>query len=356
LNATFIHGAAIQMSWRDSTASLSDLIFRGVSEAVRNSRVQMAEIDSVVLSAHDIVDGRSLSSMVTAPPAGAYFRDEIRLAEDGLAAASLASARIEAGETEYSIVAAWGRASEGDYAHTSRFAFDPFLGQPFGISEFSVSAMRLSAWAARHGLRPDMRNEAMAERKARAARNPRSVAGSMTPALCGPLSADEAPSYADIVVAAVIGRAPSKVRIAGFGHSAATEPMAPAALIEMPALAEAVRRAGCASGADPNALDVYQLAGATLADEAIALEALDLAPQGLGFQSYARAAHINPSGGGASGWCFPTSGLVNMVEAYLQLSGQAAGVQLGGTPKRALATGLSPMGGQVAHAAILEVA
>src|SRR5690606_12486030 len=125
--------AAIQMSWADASSSLTDLIFLGVSAALRDAGVSMQEVDSVVLAAHDLVDGRSLSSMVTAPAAGAYLRDEIRISGDALSAVSLGAARIAAGESRLTVVAAWGRASEGDFTGTSCALMDPFAVQPFGI-------------------------------------------------------------------------------------------------------------------------------------------------------------------------------------------------------------------------------
>src|ERR1044071_5562467 len=122
----FIDSAALEISWRDERRNLSELIFDTVRRAIDEGGAGMTGINSVVLAAHDLVDGRSLSSMVTAPAAGAYLRDEIRLSEDGLAAVSLAAARVEAGESEVSIVAAWGRASEGGFMQMSRSSMDPF--------------------------------------------------------------------------------------------------------------------------------------------------------------------------------------------------------------------------------------
>jgi acetyl-CoA C-acetyltransferase len=351
MQPAFIHGAAISIGWADATVSLSDMIFKAVSRALDDSGIQIEQIESVVLSAHDIIDGRSLSSMVTAPAAGAYLRDEIRLAEDGAAALSLASARIEAGETDYSIVAAWGRASEGDYAHTSKFAFDPFFEQPFALEEFDLSALRLSGWMAAHGEQGSARAAANAARIARARANPRSTAVDARPRLKPPLLPQEAPRFADVAIAAILGRAESPVRIAGTGHSVESAVLGDRDLVRMRALREAVERAG-----GLGRIDVYQLGGATLPDEAIALEALGLAAPGEGFAAYAARPEINPSGGAESGWCFPTSGLLNVVEAYLQLTGAAGGAQLPGKLGRALATGLSPLGGQAAHAVILEAA
>lgn len=346
----------MSMGWHDHAASLTDLIFRATTQALGEANVDIAQVDSVVLSAHDLVDGRSLSSMVTAPAAGAYLRDEIRLAEDGLAAMSLASARIEAGETEFSIVAAWGRASEGNYLHTSRFATDPFLVQPFSVNEFEISSLRLSAWIGEHGDQVAARLRAQTARCQRAARNPRAISAVARPAVSYPMMPSEAPRFADIVVVAVIGAEKSAVRIAGVGHSTEVANIGERGLSRMHALQDAVHRARAADGSFSARLDVVELAGPCLTDEAIAVEAIKMAAAGEGFDAYASLHCVNPSGGSERGWCFPASGLLNLSECYLQLVGKAAGVQVSGAPSRALATGLSPMGGQVAHAVILATA
>ena len=355
-NQCFVHGAALNIGWKDARLSLSDLIFKTVSGALEDSGLTIREIDSVVLAAHDVVDGRSLSSMVTAPAAGAYLKDEIRLAEDGLAAVSLASAQIEADEARYSIVAAWGRASEGDYARTSRAALDPFLLQPFALDEFSLSALRLSEWIASHGESADARRRAAAARLARAERNSRSVRESVRPRMEFPLYAHEAPRFADIAAAVILGSDKSRARITGVGHSAESGELGSRRLRGMRALREAASRALAAGGASIAEMSVLQLPGPSLADEALALEALGLAAAGEAFDVYARLASVNPSGGSESGWCFPTTGLVNFVEAYLQLVGRAGGAQLAHEPRRALAVGVSPGGAQAAHAVVLEAA
>lgn len=349
-----ILGVGMVTGWADASRSLTDIIFASVSAALKDSGVDIGRIDSVVLSAHDLVDGRSLSSMVTAPAAGAYLRDEIRLASDGIAALSLASARVEAGETDYSIVAAWGRASEGDYIRTSRTGFDPAFEQPFGPDDFTLSALRLSAWAARHGLPGSDRSAAAAARRKRAASNPRSSSAGMRAAIAAPLVDEDAPLLADIAVAAIIGREPGPVRIAGFGHGTGSPLIGARDLLAQQPLVDAVDGAAAGSGVAAQHADMFFLAGPTLSDEALALEALGLCDAGSGFAAYAERPTVNPSGGSESGWCYPTCGLVNAVEAYLQLTGRAGACQLPGTLKRALATGVSAMGGQAAYATLLE--
>ena len=97
-----------------------------------------------------------------------------------LLAMSLAAARVNAGESGLSVVAAWGRASEADLLNVSRAAMDPFMLQPFGLNEFDISAFRLSRWLGRFHGRDAERNRAAEARRARAAKNERAFAGPTT--------------------------------------------------------------------------------------------------------------------------------------------------------------------------------
>lgn len=351
-NAVYVHGVAITIGWADERLSLGDLIFNGVSAALADAKLSMAQMESVVLASHDLVDGRSLSSMVTAPPAGAYLRDEIRLSEDGLAALSLAAARVEAGECEYSVVAAWGRASEGDFARISRRSFDPAMVQPFAVDEFGVSAMRLSAWLATHGPAGEARSRAGAVRERSAAH--RRLPTTKLVSMPAPLMSNDAPRPADIMVAAIVGRASAAIRIAGVGHGTDLTAIGDRDLKRCTALADAAAIASGAAGIAPDGFDLYELDGATLADEALAVEAVGVAAPGQGFAARATDPRINRSGGGAAGWAYPANGLLRFADACLQMRGEAGAIQLPGRPRTALATGLSTVAGQAAVVVALE--
>jgi len=344
----YIHGAAVIASWRDASRSLTDLIFDGVSAALADAGMPITKVDSIVLSAHDLIDGRSLSSMVTGPAAGAYMRDEIRLSEDGLVAASLGAARIEAGESDFTIVAAWGRASEGDLLAVSRAGFDPFLQQPFGLSDMEVSAFRLSRWMGRHGDGSGARAQAARIRRDRAGVNRMALhADTGDRHESFPLRPGEGPRRGDMMAAMVIGSAPSSVRISGVGHGTDATVIGDRDLLAMPALTAAARAALSGAGIGPGDIGLFEIDGMTLADEALALEALGLCLPGEGFRLLA-ADQINPSGGSEAGWCYPAMGLVRLIECYNRLSGSD------GAPRRALATGFGAGGAQTATAMILE--
>lgn len=337
---TFVEGVALEIGWADAGRNLTELVFQTVRRALDDAGRAIDEVDSVVIAAHDLVDGRSLSSMVSAPAAGAYLKDEIRLGDDGAAAVSLAAARLEAGEARCSIVSAWGRASEGDPDAIARALFDPIVEGPFGLTELTVSALRAQQWLARHG-----RNGVEADRAAAVERRHRSGQPPSTAAAPWPLRGAELPHWADVAVAMVISDREAPVRVVGIGHG--SEPYSPGDrdLATFPGLALAVQRA-LPAGLTTDEIGVAELDGLTLFDEAIAVEASGLAPPGQGLRALAIDERINRSGGSAAGYCAPAMGLARIAEATRQLQARS--------PCVALATGSSTVAAQTHTAVVLE--
>ncbi len=351
----FIEGVAIEISWRDATRNLSELIFSTVRRAIDDSGKPPETIDSVVLAAQDLVDGRSLSSMVTAPAAGAYLRDEIRFGDDGAAAFAAAVTRIEAGESVRSIGAAWARASEHDVEAVSRALFDPFFAGPLGIDELDVAAMRAQSWM-RQGGDCSTRAAATRRREAAAAANPRALkSGGRRPTVRYPLGDAELPLWADVVAAVIISGEPASVKLAGMGQSSEPYWLADRRLGELLGLQDAARKALDEASLTVGQLDLVELDGISLFDEAIGMEAIGLAAKGAGLACFARDPRCNPSGGGGAGYCAPAMGLARIVEAVLQLQGRAGAVQIPGA-RRALATGSSVVAAQTHTAIVLEAA
>ena len=205
MRPVYLHGSAVSTTWRDASRSLTDLIFDCVSAALREAGLRAADLGAIVLAAHDLVDGRGLTSMVTAPAAAAYLRDETRLGDDGALAFVLGDARVRSGSVDTCLVAAWGRASEGPVDEISHALFDPFTARPLALTEIAVSGLRAArclgdypgydrcrgAAAARRGARPDP---------------------ARTPAAAWPLRAAELPVWADVVAATVLSSSPGPVR------------------------------------------------------------------------------------------------------------------------------------------------
>jgi acetyl-CoA C-acetyltransferase len=349
----YIEGVALEISFADARRNLSELIFDTVRASVDDSGREMGEIDSVVLAAHDLVDGRSLSSMVTAPAAGAYLRDEIRFSDDGAAAFAAAMTRLEAGDNRRSIVAAWGRSSEHDPDAFSRALFDPYMTRPLGLDEFMLSAMRAQLCLGGDGVR-EAHDRAVTRRRDAANRNPRALkAGGFTSAPHFPLDAGDMPLWADITVSMVLSTEPTAIRVTGMGQSSEPYLFGDRPLHLIRSLSEAADRALAEAGKPGTAMDVAEVDGLTLIDEALGLEAVGLAPAGQGMLKLADDPRANPSGGGAIGYSRPAMGLLRIAEAVLQLRGQAGPVQLD-RARTALASGSSTVAGQTQTVIVLE--
>lgn len=349
----YIEGAAMEVSYSDPKRNLMELIFDTVTRAVDDAGTGWDGIDSVVLAAHDLVDGRSLSSMVTAPAAGAYLRDEVRYSDDGAGAFAAAVLRVEAGECERSIVAAWGRSAEHDVEELSRNLFDRIYLAPLGLEEIHISAVNAQKWKIEGGDAGSV-DAAQARREANVAQNPRALhEGGRRSIPSYPLEEAHLPLWADVVAAVVISGRPSAVKLKGMGLS--SEPYWPGerVLAEAPALRRATERALAEAKIGVESVDLFELDGLTLYDEAIALEAVGHAAKGEGMRVLAEDARCNPSGGSAAGYCAPAMGLARLVEAVLQLKGQAGPVQQG-APRIAMASGSSVMAAQTQTVVVLE--
>jgi hypothetical protein len=364
----YLRAGAARFSWADATLSLTELIFETVRETLDRSELEIDEIDSVVLSAHDLVDGRSLTSMTTAPPAGAYLREEIRLGDDGATALALAAAQIRAGQARAVIVAGWGRASEGDPDAISRALFDPVYAQPLGLRELDVSALRataaLGAWsdyavareaaverlhalAAKHGTHG--MHGMHGTHGAGGASGAASPHGPSPAAIPYPLRASEVARAADVVAAVIVTAAPTDVALRSIGMS--SDPYWPGdrELLELPALRKAARSALQDAGRAITDVDCVELDGPTLFDEALALEAVGAARGGAGMRALAEDPRVLPSGGHALGACAPAMGLIRAVSALGTLrSDKSADADL------ALVSGGSTVAGQTQVALVIE--
>src|ERR1700730_1474159 len=278
--AVYIEGIAIDIGWADATRSLTELIFATTRRGIDDGKKSLDTIDSVLFAAHDMVDGRSLSSMVTGPAAGAYLRDETRYSDDGAAAFAAAVTRIEAKESTRPIVAAWARASEHDVEAVARATFDPFFAAPFGIDELQVAAMRAQAWM-RMGGDVAARVDASRRRAEAARANPRALpAGGRSPVPSYPLNEADMPRWADVAVSLTISAEPSAVRVAGVGQSSEPYWIGDRKLGRLTGLEQAAQRALHEAGLGAQQLDVVEIDGLTLFDEAIGMEAVGIVAKG----------------------------------------------------------------------------
>jgi acetyl-CoA acetyltransferase len=132
--------------------SLNELVFQAASGALADAGMTRADIDGVVLSASDALDGRAISSMQLAGPAGGYLRDEVKVTGCGLLALCTAALRLEAGLGTASLVVSWTKSSESPPAAALAVDPDPAYARPTGIHPWVSEAAVCSEFLSRHGL------------------------------------------------------------------------------------------------------------------------------------------------------------------------------------------------------------
>ena len=154
---------------------LEEMVYRTARAALEDAGVTRGQLDSVTLGACDELDGRSISSMLMAMPAGAYLTDEIKVTDSAATALCLATARILSGDFHLCMVASWCKSSKTDVEAVMRLRGEPFFTRPFGLNMTLADALFAQAVAGRFGIAPEEAASRVVAGYERASRNPRGV-------------------------------------------------------------------------------------------------------------------------------------------------------------------------------------
>ncbi len=350
-------------------SELAEMIFEVTSGALEDARLTIKDIDSVVLAAHDLIDGRSITSMLTAPPAGCHMKDEIRLGDDGAFAVALAWMRLLSGEFNTSLVVSWSKLSEGDFDAITSLNFDPMFYRPMGFNYVTAHALQAMRFMARSGVTETQAAKVTVKNRSNARNNPlaqlrESVSIDEVLAsklLAWPLKELDLPPATDGACAMVITTEenvkPSNGQVAwikGVGWANDTYYLGDKELGELPSLGMAAKQAYQMAGIeDPlKQIDLAEVHDITSFHELMAYEALGFCKQGEAGMLIDReitSRHgilpVNLSGGVLSSHPYTAVGLIRVAEAAMQVMGRAEGHQVPGV-ETALAHGASGMCGQ----------
>lgn len=341
--------------------SLNELIFEATAAALADAGISRRDVDSVVLAAEDLVDGRGITSMTTATAAGAHLKDEIRVSEDGLNAAALAHARLASTHFDVSLVVSWTKA-ETDFDAITPLNFDPFYHRPVGLNGKTALALQAQKYQSRYRPSRDAIDHVVLAGRADGARNPNAHLQTAiteaelhnSPLVSTPLRELDLAPFSEGACAVVMARETFATRgrhrpvwVQGHGRSTDSYYLGSRDLSAMPALGAAAQRAYQRAGiSDPaDAFDIAELHTVTPYAQLIAYEELGFCSAGEGSAlelsrsdaSSPRMA-INPSGGPLSSNPQTATGLIRLIETYQRLRG--------GTFRRGLAHGTSGIAGQ----------
>ena len=332
----FVIGQALAPpSLRNAELRLEELVYRTVRAALEDAGVTQRELDHLTIGACDELDGRPISSMLLAAPAGGYLKDEIKVTDSGASALCFGVARILSGEFDLGLVVSWCKSSKTDYETVMALRCDPFFTRPLGIGGLVGDALLAQAAMQRFGATELDAARRVVDAYRRAARNPRGVQHPVptkdtvltSPIEAMPLRATHRAPRTDGAVAIVLASGESLrrhpqlkplARVAGIGWASDSYRLDAERLGQFrsatTAWQQAMRRAGWTGARQ---LHVAEIEAPTAFHDIAYRKVFELDD-----------AMVSPSGG-----CFAqhpvfASGLVNAAEAALQVAGRAGPVQL----------------------------
>jgi acetyl-CoA C-acetyltransferase len=318
-----------------------DLISDAVNRCLAGAGIAWDDIDFVIDSGSDVLDGRSISNCGFLGALGAHHKEESRVEEDGLWAALYGWMKIASGHSDVGLIVAYSKPSESDLDAFYWSQTEPFFQRPIGITRASALGLQASQYLARRGLGEDVLADVAAHDWAAAAANPQlqldqvpsreAVAASANVAsplraltLSRPVDGAVAVLMATEEIARRCDREP--VFIEGVG-AAMDEHMlahrAPGRLEACSAAAGSAKR--MAGRQNLRGLSLAEVSASSSAAELMVLEALDLAdcpPEDLYGPDSPVA--VNPSGGALPADPVMATGLVRLAEAAAQLGGRVS--------------------------------
>ena len=252
--------------------SLTELVFEASAAALADAGLRRADIDGVCLAASDQLDGRAISSMQLAGPAGGYLKDEIKLGDDGALAFAMAVLRIEAGADRRVLAVSWTKESESSLSMALGVNAEPVYTRPAGLHPLVAEAAVTASFLDRAGLPA-----------------PEGAASDFS---CWPLRHSDLPPPTDAAVALVLGVGPGPVEVAGLAWGTEVPDPTARRLTPEAAVAAVAAQASAEAGVVIDGSVVIETTDRTPYRLAMTLAGLGLGPPG-----GPGVANVNPSGG-----------------------------------------------------------
>ena len=320
-----------------SGAQHIDLISAVATAVFKGTGLTHSDVDFVIDSGSDVLDGRSISNCGFLGAMGAHHKEESRIEEDGLWAAVYGATKIAAGGADVGLIIAYSKPSETDVKVFYSSQCEPFYQRPVGFDHRAATGIQAQRYLAQH--------------KCTAGDLARIVAKRWTDgAACGKVQIDKVPSVAEVTGSADIAKplkhlmmarpvdgavavllvseevarrvARRPVWITGMGMSADRHAFATRKPGALEACEAAARQAYRGAGWATPAAAVAEVSASSAVTELMVLESLGLAAGGKGLDLLAddAAVTVNRSGGALPADVIMATGLVRLAEAAQQLS------------------------------------
>ena len=360
---------------RSKADTFEEMVFEAATTALADAGGGIGDIDNIVTVSNDFWDGRTISSMAIQDAAGSRGRDISTVEGDGTFGALYGMMRILSGSFDTTLVVSHIKGSEGVMNLITNAMFDPIYQRSLGIDATSSAALQARAYMEMSGAteedfaRVSVKNHENAKNNQYAqlpmqitiedVLRSKKIAEPLKLLDCSPIS----DGAAAIVLANEYGLKRFKknpVWIHGVGHISDSYSIGYRDLAKPRALTEAAKRAYKMAGVkDPlKEIDIAEIYDAYSYMELLWYEGLGFAPEGegknlirSGFTGMDGELPVNASGGVLSAHPVLVAGLARLIEATLQVRGEAGKRQVKGV-KKALAHGINGPCGQ-AHCVMI---
>ena len=357
----------LRTAW--SGAQHIDLISAVVDEVFKGTGLDLDDVDFVIDSGSDVLDGRSISNCGFLGAMGAHHKEESRVEEDGLWAALYGATKIASGAADVGLIIAYSKPSESSVDAFYASQVDPFYQRPVGFDHRAASGLQAQRYLADHALTTrDLarlvaaRWETAKGRNVEIARVPSVdeilAAGNLARPLtqlmmARPVDGAVAILLASNDVARRAARAPAW--ITGLGASSDRHAFATRKPGQLEACTAAARAAAARSGLDFAKASVAEVSASSAVTELMVLEAMGIAPAGRGITLLdgESPVAVKRSGGALPADRIMATGLVRLAEAARQRAWPSAyGLT---APKSAIVHGAGGVGMQSHCVMTLEV-
>lgn len=357
----------LRPAWLD--AQHIDLISAVVTSVFKGSGLTLADVDFVIDSGSDVLDGRSISNCGFLGALGAHHKEEARVEEDGLFAALYGVNKIRSGASSIGLIVAYSKPSESSVDAFWASQCEPFYQRPVGFGQRAALGIQAQRYIADHGVTAEELADLVAARWASAKEHGSVAMGEAPDARAILASADAALPLKEMMlarpvdgaVAMLIAREDIARRsnaaapvVTGMGTSMDRHAFAARTPGRLESCEAAAAMAYKRAGWDAQSADIAEVSAASAVGELLAIEALGLAPAGGGLgATRGGKTSINASGGALPADPIMATGLIRLAHAARQLA--APGSYGLTSPERAVVHGSGGVGMQNNCVFTLEV-
>ncbi|MDY7036669.1 MAG: thiolase family protein [Thermodesulfobacteriota bacterium] len=362
-----------------------ELVYEVVEQVLQQTGLTFSDrvkdgfgIDGAVSASQDHCDARTISSGDMQEEMGGYNLAEEKVANDGSLAFYNAVTQVLSGDYDVVLVVSHTKESHAPRRVIENCAFDPIYQQPVGLDYLTAAALQAKRYMYKYDITREQCAKVVVKNRGNAKNNPYAQAPLdlsveevlKSPMLADPITALDTKPFSDGACALIIAKeekarkiTDKPVWVTGMANCYDAHYLGSRELADCDSLVEASRRAYRMSGiSNPfKEIDVVELSEEYSYQELLWMEGLGLCERGgagtmidRGITEMNGDLPVNPSGGVLSGCPMNVAGMARIVEATLQLRGEAGARQVEGA-RTAIAQGTTGPCGQSHCVIILSV-